>query len=224
MIKLSPRLERIADYVTDDEKIVDVGCDHGLLDVYLAQKNESCEIIASDVSNGALDSARKNISKYHLGDRITPILSSGLDNIDTDNVDAIVIAGMGAHTIVGILYTNMKKLKRVKKLVVQSNNDLDFLRAKVTKLGYYISNEELVKDAGIIYTIVEFRRGFRFYRKRDLYFGPCLMKENSPLFREKQSEELKKMEQFYPKIPKNHRHHRRKIATRIRMLKQVLNG
>ena len=34
--------------------------------------------------------------------------------------------------------------------------------------------------------------------------------------------ELKKMEEFYPMIPKNHWHHRFKIYFRIRVLKKVL--
>ena len=31
-------------------------------------------------------------------------------------------------------------------LRLANNNDLDFLRYKITKIGYYISREELVKD------------------------------------------------------------------------------
>ena len=37
MIKLSKRLAAIAEYVDDDSHFVDIGCDHGLLDVYLAK-------------------------------------------------------------------------------------------------------------------------------------------------------------------------------------------
>ena len=223
MIKLSSRLERIANYISDDSKIVDVGCDHGLLDIYLVQRRNHIEVIASDVNEKALGNAKKNIKKYHLEDQITTVLSNGLDSIEMQDVDTIVIAGMGSHTIAGILYSNLKKLKRVKRLVLQSNNDLDFLRYKVTKIGYYIANEELVKDAGIIYTIIEFQKGYRFYSKKQLYFGPCLLKENNKLFQEKCRIELKKMEQFYPMIPKNHYHHRRNIRWKIKTLKKILD-
>ena len=43
------------------------------------------------------------------------------------------------------------------------------------KIGYYIEKEELVKDADIIYTIIQFRHGYRFYTKKQLYFGPYLL-------------------------------------------------
>lgn len=223
MIKLSPRLKQIADYIKDNSNMVDIGCDHGLLDIYLLQNRKNIKIIASDVNQNALNNAKNNIKKYKLEDKITTILSNGLDSIDTTNIDTIVISGMGSHTITGILYNNLKKLKNVDRLILQSNNDLDFLRYKVTKIGYYIIKEELVRDAGIIYTIIEFKKGHRFYTKKQLYFGPYLLKENTPLFKEKCELELKKLEQFYPLIPKSHYHHRYKTRWRLKILKNILN-
>ena len=224
MIKLSPRLKALADFIDDNSNVVDIGCDHGLLDIYLIQNKKNIKVIASDVNENALNNAKNNIKKYKLESKITTVLSNGLDNIDTTNIDTIVIAGMGAHTAVGILYNNLKKLKNVKKLVIQSNNDLDFLRYKVTKIGYYIAKEELVLDSGIIYTIVEFRKGYRWYSKKQLYFGPYLLKEKSNLFKEKCNLELKKMEVFYPLIPKKHYHHRWKIYYKIKILKEILSN
>jgi tRNA (adenine22-N1)-methyltransferase len=108
-------------------------------------------------------------------------------------------------------------------LVIQSNNDIDFLRYKVTKIGYYISREELVLDAGIIYTIIEFKKGYRFYTKKQLYFGPYLLKENSSLFQKKCGIELKKLEQIYKMIPKSHYHHRILTYWKIRTLRKIRN-
>ena len=40
-VKLSKRLKAIADLVDKDSKIIDVGCDHALLDIYLLKnKND----------------------------------------------------------------------------------------------------------------------------------------------------------------------------------------
>ena len=96
---------------------------------------------------------------------------------------------------------------------------MDFLRYKVTKIGYYIEKESLVKDKGIIYTIIRFKKGHRFYTKKQLYFGPYLLKENSSLFKEKREKELKKLKLFYPMIPKNHLAHRLKTYFKIKMYK-----
>ena len=98
MIKLSPRLKKIAKYVDDFSNIVDIGCDHGLLDIYLVQTNKNIKVIASDVNENALNNAINNIKKYNLDSKITTILSNGLDNIDTTNIDTMIIAGMGSHT------------------------------------------------------------------------------------------------------------------------------
>lgn len=222
MIKLSSRLKSLAEFIDDNCNMVDIGCDHGLLDIYLFHNKKNINIIASDVNENALNNAKNNIKKYNLNDKIETVLSNGLDNIDTKNIDTMVIAGMGAHTAVGILYNNLKKLKNINKLIIQSNNDLDFLRYKVIKIGYYISREKLIKDAGIIYTIIEFKKGYRLYNKKQLYFGPFLLKENSDLFREKCELELKKMEQFYPMIPKEKFCYRYKIYWRIKVLKKIL--
>lgn len=221
MIKISARLKSIADFIDDNSSIVDIGCDHGLLDIYLSQNKNNLKIIASDVNQNALNNAIKNIKKYKEEDNIKTILSNGLDNIDTTNIDTIIISGMGTHTIVGILYNNLSKLKNIKNLIIQSNNDLDFLRYKLKKIGFIITKEQLIEDDKIIYTIIKFNKGFKIYTKKQLYFGPYLLKENSKLFQKKNKQELEKLEKFYPLIPKKHYHHRNKVKWKINSIKKI---
>lgn len=38
MNKLSKRLEVVASFVNDNSKVIDIGCDHGLLSIYLVNK------------------------------------------------------------------------------------------------------------------------------------------------------------------------------------------
>ena len=222
MIKLSPRLQKITYYIDDNSKMVDIGCDHALLDIYLMQTKMNMTIIASDINKNALANAKKNIKKYKLEEKIITQLSNGLEKIDTSDLDTIVISGMGSHTIMGILYNNLKKLQNIKTLILQSNNDLDFLRDKVTKIGYYIQEETLVKDSGIIYTIIKLKKGTKWYSRKQLYFGPILLKEKSPLFLEKCKKDLEKLEKFYPAIPKNNIHHRIITHWKIKNLKKIL--
>lgn len=221
MIKLSKRLEVVANYVSDNAKLVDIGCDHALLDIYLAKTRKNITIIASDINENALSNAISNIKKYKLENIISYRISNGLDNILKEEIDTIVISGMGAHTIVGILYKNMQKLKYVKDIIVQSNNNIDFLRYKITKLGYFIKDEKLVKDAGIIYTVICFTKGRKYYSKKKLYFGPVLLNNKDDLFKEKYTNELEKLKILYKLIPKNHYHHRFKTYMKIRMYKSI---
>ena len=224
MNNLSNRLKEIASFIPDNIKMVDIGCDHALLDIYLYKNRKNIKIIASDINENALEQAKKNIKKYKLDKFIETRLSNGLDNINSNEIDTIVISGMGSHTIVGILRMTQKKLINVDNIIIQSNNHIDFLRERILELNYYIDSEKLVKDNNIIYTIISFKKGKEKYNKKEIYFGPYLLKENSNLFKEKNKQDLEKLEYLYKIIPKSHILHRIKIKNKINMYKKLNNA
>ena len=135
MNKLSKRLEVISSFIEDNSRVIDIGCDHGLLSIYLVNKYKNIKVIASDINRNALDTAINNIKKEGLDSRIETRLGNGLDVVSSDEIDTIVIAGMGANTIVGILKYAPDKLVNVNNIIIQSNTDLYFLRKNVTKMG-----------------------------------------------------------------------------------------
>lgn len=220
MNKLSERLEVVSSYVNDNSNIIDIGCDHGFLSIYLAKKYNNIKIIASDVNNNALSNAINNIKKEHLEDRIDTRLGSGLDVVSKDEIDTIVIAGMGANTIVGMLKYSVDKLINVKNLIIQSNTDLYFLRKNVTSLGFYIEDESLVEDSNIIYTVIKFGRGKKRYSYKQLYLGPILINKNYELFKEKCNKEIKIIEMILSKIDKGHLLYKLKLKNNLRILKK----
>lgn len=178
MSKLSKRLEMVASFIDENDKsVIDIGCDHGLLSIYLAEKFNNLKIIASDVNNNALESARKNVHKYKLEDRIDIRLGSGVSVINKkDKIDTLVVAGMGANTIIGFLKYSQDKLKGINKIIIQSNTDLYFLRKNMVSMGYYIDDEELVLDKNIIYTVIVFKKGRKRYSYKELYLGPNIIR------------------------------------------------
>lgn len=214
MIKLSKRLLSIANLVDDNSKVVDIGCDHGLVSIYLAMNKQNISIIASDINQNALDNAIKNINKYHLEDKIKVCLSNGLDNIN-DEIDTIIISGMGGHTIIDILTNNQEKLNTVNNIIIQSNNDIEYVRRKIVKLGYYISKEKLILDKNIYYTVILFTKGKKKYTNKEYYFGPILLKENSKIFIERKKKEYTKLVNIKNNIPK------RKLLIRLKILKEL---
>ena len=202
MIKISKRLETIASLVPINSSVIDVGCDHGLLDIYLYQKNICKKIIASDININALNNAKENIKKYKLSKYIETRLGSGLDALfSNDKIDTIIISGMGAHTIIDILKNNSNKLTEIKTIIIQSNTKLELLRKNITKLDYYISDEELLEDNQKIYTIIKFQKGTKKYNKKELYFGPILLKKNTKLFQEINNKDIKKLKLILKKMP-----------------------
>ena len=220
MIKLSKRLEVISSLVPKKSNVIDIGCDHGLLDIYLYQKKIINKIIASDINENALNNAKENIKRYKLENIIETRLGNGLDVLnENDKIDTIVISGMGAHTIIGILKNNLQKIEKINTIIIQSNTKLEFLRKEIIKLNYFIDDEILVEDNKKIYTIIKFQKGKKKYSKKELFFGPILLKKNTKLFQKNNKSELEKLNLLLRLLPKNKIIDRYKIKKKIKLYK-----
>ena len=102
-IKLSSRLLRCAEMVSKNAKIADIGTDHAYIPIYLTLNNTVTHAIASDVKSGPLQNAVKNIEKYGLQNNIEARISDGTNEINENEADEIIIAGMGGNVISNIL-------------------------------------------------------------------------------------------------------------------------
>lgn len=80
-VQISRRLGAIADLVTQGNRLVDVGCDHGYLPVYLKLENRIPSAIATDVAEGPLSRAHEHIEQYGLGSYIETRRCDGLADI-----------------------------------------------------------------------------------------------------------------------------------------------
>ena len=198
-MKLSNRLSAITEYVAPEDKIIDIGCDHALLDVYIANELGK-RLIASDIHEGAVNNAAKNIEKYEALNMIDLRLGNGLNVINPEEINTIIIAGMGYNTIKDIL-SNSEKMTNVTKIIVQSNTDVVKLRKFVISLGFMINREQLVKDGDIIYTVIEFLKGEEKYSYEEIYFGPKILENKDELFKEYYSKKLLKYENLLLQLP-----------------------
>ena len=130
----SKRINALASLVEKSDSVLDLGCDHGYLDIYLTKNNLCHKVYASDISSNALSSAKSNFQKEKVF--IETFLSDGFLNIPV-SFDTAVIAGVGTNTIINIL--RGKTLPE--KLVLSSNNDLYELRCFLNKICYKIIKE-----------------------------------------------------------------------------------
>ena len=185
--------------IDNGSTVIDIGCDHGLLDIYLT-KNKNCICTASDISLKVLENTKININKYELNDRISVICSDGLNNIDNKLDDIVVISGMGTTTIIDILKNT--KVMNINSLIIQSNNEVDILRKKVTKLGFYIFAEKIVNDKNKDYIIIYFKRGYKRYFNFDYLFGPIARKDSQNKLYFKKI--YQKNNEILKKIPNKH--------------------
>lgn len=202
-IKLSKRLSVIASLVPENAVIADIGCDHALLDIYLSKKKIIKKSFAIDITKGALNQADKNIKLYN-AKNIETRLSDGFEKIDIkDNVDTVIMSGLGDAKIINILKEAEEKLNKVNNIIIQSNVGVSNIRVYLTCNGYYIDNEKLVKENNIIYTIISFKKGYKSYTKKEKEFGPVLLRNKDELFNELIINRINKNNYIINKLPKN---------------------
>ena len=163
---LNKRLETISAFIKDNESIIDIGCDHGLLGIYLFLNRKNVQVVSSDINLFPLKRAKENLIKYDLLDRIELRLGNGLECV-TDDIEIIIISGMGGINIVNIL-KDIKKYPYISKLVLSPNNDFPLVRESISKLGYRLHKEEMVLENNKYYPIMEFIKG---KEEIDYFFG-----------------------------------------------------
>ena len=166
----SERIKALSSLINKEDIVLDVGCDHGYLSIYLKQNNLCQDVYASDISNNALKQAQTNFKKYHLN--IKSFVSDGFNNINID-FNTAVIAGMGTSTILNIL----KNKQAPNKLIISSNNEHFKLRKNLNKLGYKLIKEKIVQEKNHYYIIMLYLKGKQCLSKKELLFGISNNKE-----------------------------------------------
>lgn len=218
MIKLSKRLEKIAEFVEKDDTVLDIGCDHALLDIYLANKYSKI-YYASDLRESALDMARSNIKKYSC-DKVVLRCGNGLDVLEEKmDINTIVISGMGYLSIIGIL-RNIKHLKNINKLIIQSNSNSEIVRKFILKNGFYIDKEHIVLDKNIYYIITSFKRGKKKYSNLDKEIGIM----NDDILKDYINIEIKKNNVLLSIVPKKEIFRRMQIKRKLKYLNKKKNS
>ena len=215
-MKINDRLKKIGDLVEANSFCLDVGCDHAFLDIYLVQKDKNIRAVASDVAEGPLSHARENIRKYHLEKEIECRLGNGLDTY-SDDINTIIISGMGGRSMIGIFKSHMEVLKKVDTIILSPNNYQVDVKKFLCKHKFYLQNEELVKDGKYIYQILVFKKGKQYF------FGPVLLEKKEKLFEEYYKRELVSREILIKVLPKNYRWKKFLVRREIKLLKEEIN-
>lgn len=150
---LDNRLKMCADMISGKGIVCDVGTDHALLAAHLITTGKCEKVIASDINEGPLESARKTIEKYGISEKVELVLSDGLKNVNGEGVSDIVIAGMGGETIVKILSERQFDLNGI-RLILQPMTKAEILRKWLADYGYKIVSENGVSEGEKLYTVI----------------------------------------------------------------------
>lgn len=219
-MKLNDRLLSVASFVDKDACVIDVGCDHAFLPIYLVSNHLVKKVVASDNKEGPLVQARTNIEKMRLSSKIKVQLANGLEKLDSD-IDTVIISGMGGLHMIGICKYVDDKMKQIHSLILSPNNEVKKVRKEFSKMGFYIEQETLVKDHGVIYPVLLFKRGRKRYTSEDYLLGPLLRRDQSTLFKEWNQIEIKKRETLYQLLPKKYWMKKFEIKQELKMRRKI---
>ena len=183
-MKLTDRLLKIASLVDNGKRIADIGTDDGYIPVYLLNQNKIQYAILGDVNKGPLENARKEVTRNKLQDKVDLRLGSGIEVLKENEVDEIIIAGMGGMLINNLLKANEKIAHTTEKLILQPMQAPEELRMFLYQNGYKILDEHLVREEHRLYEIIVCKyEGLEPQEIDPIYYeiGLKLIQNNDPL-------------------------------------------
>ena len=153
---LDNRLKMISELVSGEGIAVDVGTDHAYLAADLINSGKCEKVIASDVKEGPLASARSTVEKNGIQDNVELILSDGLENVPLEGVSDIVIAGMGGETIAAIIENVDSSVFGYEDIrwILQPMTKPEILRKKLYENELAITDEYVVEEGEKSYIIM----------------------------------------------------------------------
>ena len=200
---INKKLKAIASFINTQDTVVDIGCDHAYLAIYLKENKLCKNVYASDINENALNIAKHNIKEHNLD--IETILSDGFKNIANTNIDTAVISGMGTNSILDII---RYAPQNINKYILCSHNNLDILRKKLYEHKLYIESEIAIYDHKKYYVIMLVTKNYQKENRLSLKYGRSNDKKYLSYL-------LKKEQEVLNRIPK------RKIKKRLKHLKNT---
>lgn len=227
---LSIRLQKAAEFVPQAARLADIGSDHAYLPVALMLQNKISYAIAGEVVVGPYESAKRQVAKNGLEEKIDVRLADGLEAVDlSDQVSAITICGMGGVLIRDILQRGKEnnRLSGNERLILQPNVGERQLRQWLVNEGYTITAETIIEENNKIYEIIVAENFLdkTDYSDRELFFGPVLLVEKNPVFIEKWQHKLIKTENILNSLRQSDQdvsEKIREVEQEIEWIKEVL--
>ncbi len=225
---LSKRLNWILEYVDKCNTVMDVGTDHGYIPIYLVKNKIVEKAIASDINKDPLQKAKINASLDGVIDKIDLRLGGGLSPLKKNEVQGVIIAGMGGNLIRDILEKDINKVRKLDYLILQPAQNPEVLREYLYNSNYEILNEDLCFDEGQFYELFKVKYKMGENTKLDPIFyeiSPVMLKENNKLIKEyikSKIEKYNKILSFIKEETETAKLRKEEIHTKINMLEDFI--
>lgn len=157
---ISSRLRFISSLISPVEVIADIGSDHGYIPADLLKNDIAKKIIATDISAPSVQKAIDLMEKLNLSEKSDFRVGNGLEVLNVDEADTVIIAGMGGKLIFEILQNGYKnKFKeKIPTLVLQPVQQVGDLRYFLIKNDFDILDEHIFVDQGKVYQVMISRK------------------------------------------------------------------
>lgn len=179
-LPISSRLLACAKFICPGERVADVGTDHGYLTIYLRRNQLASRVYAADIAPQPLQRARDNCRRFGVDEGVSFHLCDGVRGLPRE-FDTLVIAGLGADTMTGILSGGPWLKDGHYRLVLQCQSAQNRLRQYLSEQGWVITREEPVLDGKFIYTVLEAVPGEEILTPGQHFVTPALLRSGDPL-------------------------------------------
>ena len=200
---LTERLKKVAEYVDNSYCLADIGTDHGYVPIFCVKNGRAKCAVASDVNEGPILSAKKNIEKYGLCKKIETRLSNGFENFEKNSFDTAVIAGMGGLLINEIIENGKACFPDSVRLIIQPMIAQSEVRRYLSQNGFVIEDECLAKEDGKIYNIFSCVKGEEKLSEFDIFVGKRLFEKGGNLFFEHMDRKIYTLEKIVSGLKKS---------------------
>lgn len=224
------RLNTLAKMVDSGSRVADIGTDHAYLPIELVKSGKIDYAVASDVAKGPLDNAKTDIMEAGLDKQIETRLGSGLDTVNhADNIDTVVIAGMGGKLMVDILDRAWCNDYHFNTLVLEPNIGEAGVRTWLVNHNYKIVDEKLMAEAGHTYELIKaiLTDQRNELTEEEIFFGPLIVREKNSVFYQKWQGQLtynRKLLQNLNKAKKKDKNRISEVKNYIELIEQEINN
>lgn len=181
-VRLSNRLLEIVNFVPKNSIVADVGTDHGYIPIHLIESGISKKVIATDISKNSLDKTIAYVEELDLVNYIETRLGDGLRPIGLNEVDTVIMAGMGGILIRDILEKDKDIRDSIAHFIFQPMVASSELRRYLVENDFQIIDEGLAREDDKFYEIIYAKRGKSSIGKNINYeIGERLIEKRHPL-------------------------------------------
>lgn len=193
---LPPRLKLIYNHV-DADIIADIGTDHAHIPIELIKNGKCKKAIASDINEGPAKIAAENIRNENLDIEVRT--GAGLTVLKPNEVQQIIIAGMGGKLIVDILKES-HDIAINSKMILQPMSGQYDLRKYLVENNFKIVDEDLITEGEKVYNLIVVNP-----------YGTAVRYNNE-------------FEFHLPEFLKNHKYYPELKEKKLREFHKILNG